>query len=87
VELEYPPITENALYQWLIKVREKFIENEPSETTQTFTVTLSEVVVGEILVYSGTIWGNRTLTEAGIALANHSHTEFEQLKRYSLLLS
>ena len=50
-------------------------------------VTVTGVVSGELLAFTGSIWENQTLAEVGIAPAVHTHVEADitDLQNYSLV--
>jgi len=50
-------------------------------------VTITSVASGELLTFTGTVWENQTLVEAGVAPASHTHVEADitDLQNYSLV--
>lgn len=65
-----------------------FLTNINSENiTDLSDVTITAVASGELLTFTGTVWENQTLAEAGIAAASHTHVEADITDLQAYLLS
>ncbi len=65
-----------------------FLTNINSENlTDLFDVTITAVGTGELLTFTGTVWENQTLSQAGIATASHTHVEADITDLQAYLLN